>query len=162
MNYTIQVAKHIRDVHFGGNWTSVCLKDQLSGLTWIQATRQLHDFNTIAALVYHMNYYVEAISQVLRGRPLSSKDQFSFNHPPITSQADWERLVGKTFIDAENLATLVEQLPDSRLAENFYAEKYGSYYRNLIGVIEHIHYHLGQVVLIKKMLFKENKNLEKP
>src|SRR5688500_2686881 len=162
MNYTVQVAKHIRDVHVGGNWTSVCLKDQLSGLTWTQATRQVHDFNTIAALVYHMNYYVEAISQVLRGKQLSSKDQFSFDHPPITSQGDWERHVGKTFTDAENLATLVEQMPDSRLAEHFYAEKYGNYYRNLLGVIEHIHYHLGQVVLIKKILLKQDTGIEQP
>ncbi len=129
MDLTTQIAKHFRAVHFGDNWTSVNLKDGLAGVSWQQATTQVYSLNTIAALVFHMNYYVEAISQVLRGKPLSSKDQFSFNHPPITSQSDWDRLVGKSFIDAENLATLVEQMPDSRLAENFYAEKYGSYYQ---------------------------------
>lgn len=162
MNYTIQIAKHLRDVHFGGNWTSVCLKEQLAGITWEQAIQQVENFNSIAALVYHMNYYVDAILQVLRRKPLTSKDRFSFDHPRITSQADWEKLVGKAYTDAENLATLIEQMPDSRLAENFYDEKYGNYYRNLHGVIEHIHYHLGQVALIKKILPQENNATKRP
>ena len=38
MNLTAQIAKHIRDVHFGGNWTASNLKDQLAGLSWQQAT----------------------------------------------------------------------------------------------------------------------------
>jgi hypothetical protein len=29
-------------------------------------------------------------------------------------------------------------------------EKYGSVLRNIMGVIEHTHYHLGQIVLLKK------------
>ena len=31
-------------------------------------------------------------------------------------------------------------------------EKYGTYYRNFHGLIEHAHYHLGQIVLIKKLV----------
>jgi len=33
--------------------------------------------------------------------------------------------------------------------------KYGNYFRNIVGVIEHIHYHLGQIVLIKKILVSQ-------
>jgi hypothetical protein len=43
-------------------------------------------------------------------------------------------------------------LPESKLAETFSDEKYGNYYRNIHGIIEHTHYHLGQIVLIKKIL----------
>ena len=58
----------------------------------------------------------------------------------------------KTWTDAKNLTRLIEQMPESMLWETFCDEKYGNYYRNIHGVIEHIHYHLGQIVLIKKML----------
>ena len=34
----------------------------------------------------------------------------------------------------------------------FVKPEYGNYYRNLHGLIEHTHYHLGQVALIKKLL----------
>jgi len=152
MNLSIEIANHFRQVHFGGNWTSVNLKQTLVGVDWQQATAKPDPLNTIAALVYHINYYVIAIINVLQDRPIAAHDKFSFDLPPIQSQQDWEKLVNKTFDDAETLARLVEQLPDSKLEEIFVGEKYGTYYRNLQGIIEHTHYHLGQIVVIKKLL----------
>ena len=63
-------------------------------------------------------------------------------------------MLNKTWDDAETFASLVEQLPEAKLWEDFWGSKYGNYYRNIHGVIEHTHYHLGQIVLIKKMLSK--------
>ncbi len=154
MNLTAQIAKHFRDVHFGGNWTSVNLKDSLVNVTWQQATTQVYSCNTIATLVFHMNYYISAVLKVLQGGPLDAHDKFSFDHSPIESQEDWEKLLDKTWADAEKFASLIEQLPESKLDETFSDEKYGTYYRNLHGIIEHIHYHLGQIVLIKKILMQ--------
>jgi len=152
MNLTEQLAKHFKEVHFGGNWTSVNLKQTLEGVTWEQATTKVHSFNTIVALVYHINYYVSAVVNVLQGNSLNASDKYSFDHPPVLSQEDWEKLLDKTWTDAENFASLVEKLPESKLAEIFADEKYGNYYRNILGVIEHTHYHLGQIVIIKKLL----------
>ena len=158
MNLTEQTAKHLRDVHFGGNWTAVNLKDSLAGITWEHATTKVYTFNTIAVLVYHMNYYICAVSKVLQGGPLDAHDKYSFDLPPIQSQNDWEKLLDKTWSDAENFAKMIEQLPESKLAENFSDGKYGTNYRNLTGIIEHIHYHLGQIVLVKKILLQADKN----
>ena len=158
MNVTGQIAKHFREIHFGGNWTSVNLKDNLEDLSWQQATTQVYSFNTIATLVYHMNYYVSAVLKVLQGEALNAKDIYSFDHPPILSQVDWEKLLEKTWADAEKFASLIEQLQETRLWETFSDEKYGNYYRNIHGIIEHCHYHLGQIVLIKKILLQTDKN----
>ncbi|WDO12444.1 DinB family protein [Flavobacterium sp. WW92] len=155
MNLTQQIAKHFREIHFGGNWTCSNLKENLKDITWQQATTKIHSFNTIAALVYHMNYYVSAVLKVLHGNSLEAKDKYSFDHPPILSQADWENLLDKTWADAENFADLIEQLPEEKLWEHFTDEKYGNYYRNIHGIIEHTHYHLGQVVILKKLILAE-------
>jgi hypothetical protein len=155
MSLTEQIAKQFRDLHFGGNWTSVNLKDNLKDVTWQQATMQVYSFNTIATLVFHMNYYVSVVLKVLQGEPLNAHDKYSFSHPPILSQEDWENLLNKTWTDAENLASLIEQLPESKLWEIFLDNKYGNYYRNIHGIIEHSHYHLGQIVLIKKILLQD-------
>lgn len=157
MNTSTQIAKHLREVHFGGNWTWVNLKDSLEGITWQHAIAKVESFNTIAVLVFHMNYYVSAILKVLQGEPLNSSDKHSFDHPPIGSEEDWQRMLDKTWAEAEQLAGLIEQLPDVKLGEIFAAEKYGIYYRNLQGLIEHTHYHLGQIVLIKKMLLGQER-----
>jgi hypothetical protein len=152
MNTAIQIAKHFRDVHFGGNWTSVNLQDSLKNVTWQQASTKLYSFNSIAALVYHINYYVKAVSKVLQGEPLTAHDKYSFDLPPIDSQETWQKLIYTLLADAENFAGLIEKLPDTKLQDVFVEEKYGTYYRNLHGIIEHTHYHLGQIVLIKKLL----------
>ncbi len=157
MNLTAQMARHFREVHFGGNWTSVNLKESLADVSWQQATTQVYSFNTIATLVYHTNYYVSAVLKVLQGGTLDAKDKHSFELPPILSQQDWENLLNKTWTEAETFASLVEQLPESKLGETFCEEKYDNYYRNIHGIIEHTHYHLGQIVLIKKILLQIEK-----
>ncbi len=154
MTITQQIARHFREIHFGVNWTWSNLKEHLSDVTWQQATTQVYNLNTIAALVYHIHYFVTVILKVLEGGPLEGSDKYSFNHPPIQSQEDWEKLLNQTWSDAEKFACLVEQLPEHKLWETFGHEKYGNYYRNLHGVIEHSHYHLGQIVLIKKILMQ--------
>lgn len=152
MKLSKQIAKHFREVYFGNNWTDVNLKDVLSDVNWQQAISKVQSFNTIAALVYHINYFVSAILQVLEGLPLNAHDKLSFDVPEIQSQEDWQKLVDKAFYDAQKTATLIEQMPETKLWEIFSEEKYGNYYRNINGVIEHTHYHLGQIALIKKIL----------
>jgi len=159
MNLTAQIAKHFRDVHFGGNWTSVDLKKTLADVDWQQATTKVYSFNTIAILVFHINYYISAVAKVLQGEPLTAHDKYSFDLPPIQSQEDWEKLLNKMWTDAENFANLIEQLSETKLGQIFSDEKYGTYYRNLHGIIEHTHYHLGQIILIKKILLQEQKSV---
>ncbi|QJB38734.1 DUF1572 domain-containing protein [Chitinophaga oryzae] len=147
-----QMAKHFRDVHFGGNWTSVNLKDTLADVDWQMATTPVHSLNTIAVLVFHVNYYVSAVLKVLQGGQLQASDKFSFDLPPITSEEEWQQLVTKTLAEAATFADAMEQLEDKQLAEDFTDGKYGTWYRNLAGIIEHTHYHLGQITIIKKII----------
>ena len=152
MTLTHQLAKNFRELHFGGNWTWASLKEVLSDITKEEAMRKVDSYNTIAALVYHINYFVDVVLKVLRGGKLEGDDKVSFNHPAIVSDADWQWLLNKVWKDAEEFAGLLEKLPDDKLWENIGPEKYGSYYRNIQGIIEHSYYHLGQVVILKKMI----------
>jgi uncharacterized damage-inducible protein DinB len=156
MSITKYIAKHLREIYFGGNWTTSNLKDTISDITWQQATQKVYDFNTIATLTFHTTYYVAALLKVLQGGPLDAKDALSFIHPTINTQQDWEQLLNKAWIDAEAAAMLIENMPDIKLHENFTDEKYGNYYRNIHGMIEHMHYHLGQIVLIKKIILQNS------
>jgi len=82
------IARHLREFYSGKNWTASGLSKALEGVTWQDATTKVGSFNTIATLVYHIHYYVEAAIDVLEGRPLDRSDELSFNHPPIASHAD--------------------------------------------------------------------------
>ena len=151
MHITRNLAKNLRDVCFGGNWTCSNLKDNLKDVTWQLAIKKVDNLNTIATLTYHIHYYVIAIKGVLGGAELNAKDEWSFTHPPINGANDWENMLESMWSDFEALADLIEKLPENILEDDFTDKKYGSYYRNLQGLIEHTHYHLGQIALIKKI-----------
>lgn len=152
MTITAQIAKHFKDVHFGGNWTSVNYRDVLADVSWPQACAKVQSFNTILTLVYHVKYYMHVVERVLLDEPLVGKDAESFIHPHLNNQEEWDALRNDFWAKADAVAILIAQLPDSLLTQPFYEEKYGTYYRNLQGMVEHHHYHLGQIVIIKKLL----------
>lgn len=149
---TTYLAKHLRDVYFGGNWTAVNFKDTMQGVSWKQALYKIENFNTIAQLTYHIHYFAEIQRNVLKGGPLEGSDALSFDHPSITSEEEWGSFLHMVWETAEDCANSIETLSENTLHAHFGDPKYGTYYRNLLGVIEHTHYHLGQIVLIKKMV----------
>jgi hypothetical protein len=148
------LAKHFRDVHFGGNWTTSSLKEHLADVTWQQAITKVDPFNTIATLVFHINYFTDVALKVLQGGPLVGNDKHSFNHPSINSSEDWQSILDKLWSDAEQFAFEIEKLPEEKFWQVFSDSKYGNYFRNINGIIEHTHYHLGQIVLIKKIILQ--------
>ena len=153
MNLSKQIANQFREVHLNGTWiANTNLKTALEDVSWEMATTKIGSLNTIAAIAYHLNYYVAGLVNVLEGGTLDIKDKYSFDMPAINSQEDWETMLSKMHEDAERFATLLSELPDEQINGPFVEEKYGSYYRNLTGMIEHAYYHLGQIVLIKKLL----------
>lgn len=152
MSLIPHIAKHFREVYFGGNWTWSNLTDVLAGITCAQANTKMHSFNTIVALTYHIHYYVQATIPVLEGGALNAHDKFAYDHPAVETEADWEALKATVFSDGHKLSALIEQLPETRLWDTMTDEKYGNYYRNLQGIIEHTHYHLGQIALLKKLV----------
>ena len=153
MSSASQLAKRFREVLLDGLWiANTNYKNQLSDVSWEQAVTRVGSLNTIAMLTFHIHYYIAGVKNVLEGGELEIKDQFSFDLPPIESQEQWEELLNKLWTDSEKFAALVEQIPDDKIDEVFVDEKYGTYRRNIDGMIEHAYYHLGQITLIRKLL----------
>ena len=147
-----QLANRFREVILNGTWiANTNYKNQLEGLDYKMVTTQVDSLNTIAVLAQHIHYYIKGINNVFNGGNLEIRDIYSFDFNPIESQSQWEEFLVQFWNDAEEFARLVEQMPEEKLLEGFVAEKYGTYQRNIDAMIEHAYYHLGQIVLIKKM-----------
>lgn len=157
LDYTLgrQLATHLREVHLGGNWCEVNFKQQLQDLSVAEINDKSYSTNSILTLCYHTHYYVKVLGKVLSGEPLNSRDEESFVHPEISTEQEVQGL-SKMIIDtAESTAKLLEKMDANQLSSFFGSEKYGSIFRNAFGIIEHLNYHLGQIVLIKKLLRKQ-------
>ncbi|MCH9661811.1 MAG: DUF1572 domain-containing protein [Bacteroidetes bacterium] len=152
MRTSEHLAKHCKEVFLGGNWTAVNLKDTLADVSWQEATIQTNGFNSITTLTWHMGYYISQVLKVLQGGPLEGSDELSFNTPSINSSEEWDELLTNLWKEVEIFALEVSKRTDEQLFEDFAGGGYGNLYRQLAGINEHTHYHLGQIVLIKRLL----------
>ncbi|PIF33357.1 hypothetical protein CLU81_3961 [Flavobacterium sp. 9] len=153
MKNTLEIANRFREIILNGTWVAnTNYKDQLTNLDWKIATTPIKNLNTIAILAQHIHYYINGINIVFKGGNLDIKDKFSFDFPPINSQEEWDFFLSKFWKDSEEFAALIEQMPDEKLEQGFVDEKYGTYKRNIEAMIEHSYYHLGQIVLLHKMI----------
>jgi uncharacterized damage-inducible protein DinB len=153
MKSNIELANRFKEVIFDGKWiANTNYQEQLNDLSWQIATQKVANMNTIADLAQHIPYYIQGLNQVFNGGTLDIRDTYSFDFAPILSQADWEKRLQKFWNDSYEFASLIEKMTDDKLDSVFVQEKYGSYRRNIDAIIEHAYYHLGQIVLIKKMI----------
>lgn len=153
MSHQINLANRFREVILNGTWiANTNFKDQLEKLDYRIAIAKFQNLNTISDLAQHIHYYIRGVKKVLVGGNLEISDQYSFDFPPIESQQQWENFLENFWKDSEEFSTLIETLPQEKLNEDFVEKKYGTYLRNLDGMIEHCYYHLGQIALIKKII----------
>jgi hypothetical protein len=156
MSRNITLADRLREVFLNGYWiANTNYKDQIQSCTWQQASQKNGTFNTIAALTFHINYYLNGLLNAFENGKLEISDKFSFEAPPINSEADWTILANELLNNAEKFANVVEQMEDSRFDQPFIDPKYGTILRNIEGVLEHSYYHLGQIALLRKMTLQQ-------
>ncbi|MEM8892471.1 MAG: DUF1572 domain-containing protein, partial [Bacteroidota bacterium] len=86
MSTTNPIAKRFREVIFDGTFVAFTnYKDQLSQVKLAEATQKVGPLNTVAALTYHINYYIAGVLNVFEGGGLEIRDKFSFDLPPLNS-----------------------------------------------------------------------------
>ena len=155
MTRNLVIASRIREVLLNGHWiANTNYKEQIQNVNWQEATQKVDNLNTIAGLTYHINYYLAGILNAFESGKLEISDRFSFDLPQIHSESEWKKLVADFLDNSEKFSFKVEQMDDSIFDQPFTDEKYGSYLRNIEGVIEHSYYHLGQISLIRKLISK--------
>ncbi|MGE8430924.1 MAG: DinB family protein, partial [Sphingobacterium sp.] len=121
---------------------------------WEQAIFKISNLNSIAALTYHINYYLEGLLTAFKYGKLEISDKYSFDIPTIVSKADWDALVDRLLKNAKLFCDCIASLDENLFDQPFIDKKYGSYLRNIEGVIEHSYYHLGQISLIRKLILQ--------
>ncbi|RRQ50474.1 DUF1572 domain-containing protein [Maribacter algicola] len=147
------LSNRLKEILLEGKWVlGTNFKEQIVSLNWKQATQKVENYNTIADLTFHIDYYLDGIIKVLKGGTLDIRDKFSFDSPPIKSEQDWKNLVNKFCFDSEEFIELVSKMSDEEIMSDFVDKQYGTYYRNIDAMIEHTYYHLGQILLLKKRI----------
>jgi len=125
MENSTQLANRFREVLLNGKWiANTNYKQQLADVTWEQATHKIGSLNTIAALTFHVNYYISGVADFFEKGALAISDKYSFDLPPITSKEDWENLVNQLNVNTERFANQVQLMSDEQLDATFVDIKY--------------------------------------
>ena len=153
MEHNRELAKRFIDVISNNSWVANnSFKNQLTDLPLEVALFKYQSLHSIAALAQHVHYYIAGILNVLNGGNLEIKDAFSFDFNPINTEEDWQNILSVFWADAEEFALKVAALPEEKLSDIFVKEEYGTYHFNINTLIDHSYYHLGQIVLLKKLI----------
>lgn len=148
-----QIANRLREVLIDGKWiANVNYQELIADLTWEESIMTVGEHNSIALLIFHVDYYLGGLLEAFETGHLTIRDKFSFEMPEIKSQSNWRGLVDRFTKNAVAFVKAVESFSPEKIESPFIEEKYGSYRKNLEGVIEHSYYHMGQISLIKKLI----------
>jgi len=147
------LSDRLRAVYLDGTWVAnTNYQKILLDINREISSTKIGNLNTIAMLTFHINYYLEGLIEAFATGSLEIKDKYSFDLPEIASEDDWQNLINSLLSNAAQFIKLVESIPNEKLLSPFIEPKYGTYLRNIEGVIEHSYYHLGQISLVKKSI----------
>ena len=148
-----ELAKRFSDVILNNSWVANnSYKNQLTDLPLEVVLFKYQSLHNIAALAQHVHYYIAGILNVFNGENLDIKDIYSFDFPPINTIEQWHSFLAVFWTDAASFTQKLEEMDENTLNSIFVKKEYGTYYFNINTLIEHSYYHLGQIVLIKKLI----------
>ncbi|GDX46803.1 hypothetical protein LBMAG24_21310 [Bacteroidota bacterium] len=148
-----ELAKRFSDVILNNSWVANnSYKNQLIDLPLEVVLFKYQSLHSIAALTQHVHYYIAGILNVFNGGNLDIKDIYSFDFPPIHTIEQWHTFLAVFWTDAASFTQKLEEMDENTLNSIFVKKEYGTYHFNINTLIEHSYYHLGQIVLIKKLI----------
>ena len=148
-----ELAKRFSDVILNNSWVANnSYKNQLTDLPLEVVLFKYQSLHNIAALAQHVHYYIAGILNVFNGGNLGIKDIYSFDFPSINTIEQWHSFLAVFWTDAASFTQKLEEMDENTLNSIFVKKEYGTYYFNINTLIEHSYYHLGQIVLIKKLI----------
>ena len=148
MKYIEAIAQHFYEVNHGNNWTDANVKDALKDVNFEMATTKINGANTIALLLFHMNFYNMVVYDRLVGIKRHFEHEESLQNE-IASGEEWQQLQQTYFDNVERIHKAILAFDEALLFEQ---KTRNTPYKNLHGLIEHIHYHLGQINILKKIM----------
>ena len=135
----------------GGNWTDVSFHDVLQGISFeVAVRRKMPNRNTIFEILHHVIQWRLFLLTRLKRRikpdcPLHNSVDWPVQRN--LTHEDWKNLKVQFNVFHREIIFHLRHSDDELLAEIVPDRQYN--YRHLInGIIQHDHYHLGQIVLL--------------
>lgn len=138
--------------HYNGDpWIDITIKGTLKGITAKQARMKIGELNSIWQIVNHMISWRKALFGRIKDKPAGHPTDNYIWEVKDTSPAAWKKTLAQFEKSQKEISTFIAKQNDELFDKVSPASGY-SYYELSQGITIHDTYHLGQIVLIKKLL----------
>lgn len=151
MTHNNRLKKLFEDHYNGHPWLDVTILDTIHDITAIEAATQINGLNSIWQILKHMLEWRKTNLKRVNGKILSAPSNNFIFEILDPSENAWKKL--KSDFNTSQIEWLLFiQDFDAKKFDIVYEANQHTYYEHIQGVLQHDVYHLGQIVLIKKML----------
>ncbi|MGG9971930.1 DinB family protein [Ferruginibacter sp. SUN002] len=146
-----RILKLFTEMHHGYCWIGVNFKTALQGLNAEKAgSRNIENGNSIWMLVSHIIYWRTTVVNRLEGT-LDTPPFRDFTLPEAFTDETWKQSLKDFESTYHLLIKTIKHFNEKKLQEP--SPKNGqTYYDLIMGCLQHDAYHLGQIILLKKIV----------
>ncbi|WP_348825280.1 DinB family protein [Flavobacterium aestuarii] len=152
MSESRRISNLYQSIYNGNPWLEVTLANTLKDISAEEAYRKINpDLNTIWEIVNHLIQWRRNILSRVQGETVITPDHNYFVPVIDPSEAAWAQSLQTLAKSQESWNAFFEDFDDLDLAKVYPANNH-TFYEHIHGIIQHDVYHLGQIVILKKML----------
>jgi hypothetical protein len=150
MNESERLAQQYERALNGDAWHGPSWREVLEGVTRETALRKpIPEAHSIAEIVLHATTWHDVVRRRLEGESPQVSDAEDWSAARFADDAAWDAAVRRLLESGRALRETVARFPVERL-EATRPNTEGNWYELLIGELQHVLYHAGQVSLLKK------------
>ena len=152
MNESHRIQSLFTDLYHGHPWLDVTLQDTLSRISAEQANqRPIKDGNTIWEIVNHLIAWRENVLKRVQGEVIQTPANNYIENIPDPTEEAWQQTLENLETTQKEWLYFLSTFNESDFSKEYPVNKL-TYYQHIHGIIQHDAYHLGQIVLLAKMV----------
>ena len=152
MNESHRIQTLFTDLYHGDPWLDVTLQKTLDGITAERAyKRPIPTGNTIWEILNHMIAWRKTVLKRVQGEIVDSPADNYIQKITDSSNKAWQQTLQDLETTQKEWIYMLSTFPEADFEKEYPSNKH-SYYKHIHGIIQHDAYHLGQIVLLAKMV----------
>ncbi len=152
MTESQRIQSLFKDLYHGHPWLDVTLQDTLNRITASQANqRPIKDGNTIWEIVNHIIAWRENVLKRVQGQVLQTPSNNYIEKITTASEKAWVDTLKALENTQKEWLYFLSSFSEADFSNEYSVNKL-TYYQHIHGILQHDAYHLGQIVLLAKMV----------
>ena len=152
MKETQHITKLFEDLYDGDPWIDVTILGVLRNISPQKAAKKIAPArNSIWQIVNHIVSWRENVLLRVQGNVINTPNNNYFIEIADISETAWQQSLERLQNSQQQWITFLKHFDESEF-DTIYPGNKMSYYEHIHGIIQHDAYHLGQIVLLTKLI----------